>query len=149
MKISSLSFVAFALFAGSVVAAEQVATLDSTKGVVLVNQGEEFVTAQPGVVLAAGDRVMVMVGAEAVVQFADGCALPLAGGSITTVPETSTCGGAIAQTEQVGQMYAQAVGGQQNDSRGRSNGIYVPVLVTGVGVVVLASSNDRSDPISQ
>jgi len=151
MKTSSLGFIAFALFAGSAVAATPVATLESTKGNVLVNQGEEFVTAQPGVALASGDRVMVMVGAEAVVQFADGCALPLTGGSITTVPAASTCGGAMAQTEQVGQMYAQAVGGGSSSGSGglATSTCVVGGLVVGFGDAVATTSNNPSNPISQ
>ncbi|WP_146910505.1 hypothetical protein [Arenimonas daejeonensis] len=97
--------------ASSAFAAESVATLSSQQGTVLVNQGEEFVTAADAQALQAGDRVMVMEGGNATITFADGCAFPLASGSLVEVPAVSTCAGAVATVQQVGPSYAQAVGG--------------------------------------
>lgn len=102
--------VAATLLATSAFAAEPVATLTAQQGTVLVNQGEEFTTAAEGQALRAGDRVMLMVGASATVTFADGCALPLAAGSLLEVPATSTCAGAVAKVQKIGPTYAQAVG---------------------------------------
>ena len=70
-KLVAIS-VAF-LCAGSALAASSVATINVTNGSVLVNQGKQFVTAQPSQVLAAGDRVMVMEGGKATTNYADGC----------------------------------------------------------------------------
>lgn len=114
IKLSTL--VAATLLAGSAFAADSVATLSAQEGTVLVNQGEEFVTATDAQALMAGDRVMVMEGASATITFADGCALPLAAGSLVEIPAQSTCAGAVANVQQVGPTYAQAPGGQQ-DSR--------------------------------
>lgn len=102
--------IALSLLATSAVAADSVATLSSQEGTVLVNQGEEFVTASDAQGLLAGDRVMVMEGGNATITFADGCVLPLASGSLVEVPELSTCAGAVASVEQIGPTYAQAVG---------------------------------------
>ena len=108
LRIATL--IAASLFASSVCAADSVATLNGQQGTVLVNQGEEFVTATEAQALVAGDRVMVMEGGSAVVTFADGCALALEAGSLLEVPAQSTCGGAVANVQNIGPSYAQAVG---------------------------------------
>ncbi len=99
-----------ALFAAPAFAAGSVATLSAQQGTVLVNQGDEFVTATESQALLAGDRVMVMEGGSAEITFADGCVLPLTSGSLVDVPETSTCAGAVANVQNIGPSYAQAVG---------------------------------------
>lgn len=105
---------ALSLLANVALAAEtevvSVATISQQEGTVLVNQGEEFVTAADAQALNAGDRVMVMEGGSAVITFADGCALPLVAGSMVAVPAVSTCAGAVASVERIGPSYAQAVG---------------------------------------
>ena len=103
---------ALALVAAPAFAADApVATLSGQQGTVLVNQGEVFVTAVEGQALNPGDRVLVMAGGEAALAFADGCQLPLAGGSLLEVPAVSTCAdGQVAQVQKVGPSYAQAVG---------------------------------------
>ena len=91
------------------------AVLGNHQGTVLVNQGEEFVTAAQAQVLIAGDRVMVMEGGTAEITFADGCVLLLASGSMVVVPATSTCAGSVAAVEQIGPTYAQAVGAPRDE----------------------------------
>jgi hypothetical protein len=91
-------------------AVQATTVLGNQQGTVLVNQGEEFITATQAQALNAGDRVMVMEGGSAEITFADGCVLPLASGSMAVVPETSTCAGSVAAIEQIGPTYAQAVG---------------------------------------
>lgn len=108
IRIASL--IAASLFATSAFAADSVATLDGQQGTVLVNQGEEFVTASEAQALVAGDRVMVMEGGSALVSFTDGCVLALEAGSLLEVPAQSTCGGAVANVQNIGPSYAQAVG---------------------------------------
>lgn len=108
-----IAALALSLMASTAIAADApapVATLTSQEGTVLVNTGEEFVTAADAQALNAGDRVMVMEGGVAVITFADGCALPLAAGSLVEVPAVSTCAGTVANVQKVGPSYAQAVG---------------------------------------
>ena len=95
-----------ALFAAPAFAADSVATLSAQQGTVLVNQGDEFVTATESQALLAGDRVMVMEGGSAEITFADGCVLPLTSGSLVDVPEISTCAGAVANVQNIGPSYA-------------------------------------------
>lgn len=99
-----------ALIAAPAFAAEPVASLSAQEGTVLVNQGEQFITAADAQVLNAGDRVMVMEGGTAEITFADGCVLPLAAGSMVEVPALSTCAGNVANVQSIGPSYAQAVG---------------------------------------
>ena len=80
-------------FTGAAVAAETAANLNDISGSVLANQGKAFIAAVPGQALAAGDRVMLMQGAGARMQFNDGCDVRLEGGTIITVPAVSTCAG--------------------------------------------------------
>ena len=113
------AFVAASLLATSALAAEKaaesVATLSGQEGTVLVNQGEQFITAAEAQALNAGDRVMVMEGGSATIVFNDGCELVLASGSLASIPAESTCEGAVASVQQIGPSYAQAVGAPRDD----------------------------------
>ena len=90
--------------------AESVATMGSTVGDVKINQGTQFVEAQPGQAVNAGDRIMVMEGGAASITFSDGCEMDISGGSLVTVPATSTCKGGVAQTQQIAPANGDAVG---------------------------------------
>ena len=110
MRLIKTLIAASLLLSSAAFAEEGAATLSNQKGTVLVNQGEEFVTATEAQVLKAGDRVMVMEGGAAEVVFNDGCVLPLESGSMAVVSELSTCAGSVAAVEQIGPSYAQAIG---------------------------------------
>jgi hypothetical protein len=103
------------LFAGASFAASSVATINVSNGSVLVNQGKHFVTAQPGQILAAGDRVMVMEGGNAVVKYADGCVQTLGSGSLAVVAAQSVCASGLNQVAQISPVNAQAVGELERD----------------------------------
>lgn len=108
--LAAASLLAFPAFA-----AEPVATLVQQEGTVLVNQGEEFVTAIPDQALKAGDRVMLMEGATAELSFTDGCALPLVAGSLLEIPAVSPCAGGVANVQKLGPTVAQAPGASNDD----------------------------------
>ncbi len=103
------------LFAGTSLAATSVATLSVTNGSVLVNQGKQFITAQPSQVLAAGDRVMVMEGGNAIVKYTDGCIQTLNSGSLAVIPQQSSCATGINKVAQISPVSAQAVGDKERD----------------------------------
>lgn len=147
---ASLSLLA-AFFAGSALAAEPVASLDGIEGTVLVNQGEKFITAEPGMSLASGDRILIMVGGKASLTFTDGCSLPLSAGSMTTVPAASTCAGAVAQAEHVGPMFAQAIGGQNEPWYTQMPPVFwvSAAVAIGVGTYLIVEDDDKDQPISQ
>ena len=108
----------------------------------LVNQGEEFITADANQALKAGDRVMLMEGATAEVTFADGCALPLEAGSLVDIPAVSPCAGGVASVQQMGPAYAQAPG-----ERAVRNGRLMEWIVfggAGVWIAVELTNDDYS-----
>ena len=132
-----------------------VATLAQSEGTVLVNQGETFVTAEAGQALNAGDRLLVMAGSEAALAFADGCALPVAGGSLLEVPEASPCAGASVNLQKVQPLVAQAETESEEGESGEAakkpaNTGAIVAVVGGVALIAVAggggSDNDR--PVS-
>lgn len=127
------AFIAASLLAGSAIAADSVASLSSQEGTVLVNQGEEFITAADNQSLKAGDRVMLMEGASAEITFTDGCALPLVAGSLVDIPAVSPCAGGLAKVQQMGPTYAQAPG-----DRVVRNGMLMEYIVFGGALVLVA-----------
>lgn len=110
MRFAKTLIAASLLLSTVAFAADGVAVLGNQQGTVLVNQGEEFVTAGQAQSLKAGDRVMVMEGGAADITFNDGCVLALAPGSLAIVPALSTCAGSVAAVEQISPSYAQAIG---------------------------------------
>jgi hypothetical protein len=100
-----------ALFIAPVVLAQSdVASFSSIEGTVMVNQGEQFVPAQPFQPLREGDRVMAGADSSSVVTFADGCDLIIDAQTIVTIPGTSTCGGGFALVQTVTPASGTAVG---------------------------------------
>ena len=115
MRLIKTLIAASLLLSSTAFAADGAATLSNQQGTVLVNQGEEFITATEAQVLKAGDRVLVMEGGSAEVIFNDGCVLPLASGSMAVVSDLSTCAGSVAAVEQIGPSHAQAIGAPRQD----------------------------------
>lgn len=143
------TFLLSLLAAAPAFAAEPAATLSAQEGTVLVNQGDEFVTATEQQVLAAGDRVLVMEGGSAEITFADGCVLPLAEGSMLDVPALSTCAAAMARVQKIGPSYAEAEAGEEGGEPAKKGANrYVVGAVVVVGAALLAGGgggggNDR------
>ncbi len=141
----SLALLSAPAFAEETDAAADVpaATLSAQEGTVLVNQGEEFVTASSLQALNPGDRVMVLQGGRAELTFADSCILAIEGGSLLDVPAVSTCAsGQIASMQQVGPMVAQAVGAPSETDERRSNR-GVAWMVVGASLVFLAELSEE------
>lgn len=126
-----------ALGVAGVAQAAPVAMLFNVQGKVLVNQGRQFVPARSGMALNIGDRVLLMDGAHAMVEYGSGCSLPLAPNSAATI--TARC---LVSPENVNMM--QAVGGGDSNTGNGDNKYtppptnYTPALIIG-GVVVIAA----------
>ena len=116
---------------------EPAASLTAQQGTVLVNQGDEFVTALPAQALKAGDRVLVMEGGSAELTFTDGCVLPLEEGSMLDVPAVSTCAGTVANVQSIGPSYAQAVGAPSSNRNGAA-----PYVFGAWGLLIAAFVNE-------
>jgi len=141
-------------------------TLSVTKGTVLVSSGSQFVTAKPGQVLKAGDRVMVMQGGSASVNYANGRSSALPAGTLSDVGASTamTFGGqAFAASRKIGPMYAQAPGDKVcHDDNGKvvacgSAAVLVPTtssmtpfLVAGIvaGAVAIAVTHNNNKSVS-
>jgi hypothetical protein len=108
IKPSAVAFVLFSLASGA--HADSVATMGGTVGDVKINQGVEFVQAEPGQAVNAGDRILVMEGGSASITYSDGCEMKIPGGSLVTVPATSTCKGAQAHSQQIAPSDSGPVG---------------------------------------
>lgn len=91
-------------------AADPVAVLGSTQGVVMVSKDKKFVSVQTGQALKAGDRVLVMQDGGATIRFNDGCELALPESSLAVIPAVSTCVGGNAEIAQLSPETAQALG---------------------------------------
>lgn len=131
--------------------AQPAATLSGIKGSVLINQGKQFVSAQSGQMLVIGDRVMVMEGGSAKLDYSNGCVQTLPAGSLAVVQETCS----DASVTHMSALNAQAVGGdrdcdedgvldsQDNDVQCRSNaGIWVAAGLAAAGIIYAISDGD-------
>jgi len=99
---------------GTMARAETLAgSLTEMQGKVLVNAGNGYELAQPGMLLKLGDRVLTLQGGSAVVAQVDGCVTPLAENTAFTLQEPSLCNGGVNTLRQIGPYYAQAIGAPQ------------------------------------
>ena len=82
-----------ALFAALTLAttSAQSTSLEGTGGAVRLNQGDGFKPVSGSTRVQPGDRVLIDGTGEGTLLFTDGCALPVQGGSVLTVPEVSPC----------------------------------------------------------
>jgi len=134
-------------FSGAVSAATSSATLASAQGSVMVNQGKQFVPVQSGQVFAAGDRVMVMQGGSAVLRFSDGCDVTLSSGSITLVPEVSTCAGGQLNSTRLANEAPPWINPEAPAAYGTGTWMLVGASALLVGALVSGGS-DNNDSIS-
>ncbi len=99
---------------GTMARAETLAgSLKEMQGKVLVNAGNGYELAQPGMLLKLGDRVLTLQGGSAVVVQVDGCVTRLAENTAFTLQEPSLCNGGVNTLRQIGPYYAQAIGAPQ------------------------------------
>jgi hypothetical protein len=76
------------------------ATVDPSKGVVLVNRGKGFSQIKQPAKLKVGNAVMVGPDGAAVIAYADGCTVDVKPGTVETIAQLSPCAsGASAQNQ--------------------------------------------------
>ena len=90
---------------GAAGAGEQFASLARIEGSVLINQGEQYISAREGMGLKTGDRLMVMSGGSVVISYDDGCKYTLGENRVLTIGKSTACSGE-AGTQHVGPSYA-------------------------------------------
>ncbi len=86
----------------SPVNAQNVATLETIDGSVLLNQGVEFAPGAVGQPLSENDRIMAEEGnSSAVIHYEDGCDFKVNPATIVTIPKDSPCACGIARDQSV------------------------------------------------
>ena len=85
--------------------------LTEAKGKVLVNTGKAFAPAALDMRLKEGDRVMVQEDSEAIITFDDGCKLEVDENKLVTVPDRSSCAGAVVMQQGINPEGGAAIGG--------------------------------------
>lgn len=131
--------IAAIMISGSALATPSTATLVNANGSVMVNQGKQFVSAQSGLLLSTGDRVMVMEGANASVRYNEGCVVNLASGTLVTVATQEACVAGNNFISQSAPVTAEVVG------KGESYTAYWAAGAAVVLVCVLAICIDNSN----
>jgi hypothetical protein len=154
-KITGIAGIVLALAAGSAAAADYDAKISRISGNVLVSQNETYQTAREGMLLNAGDRLMVMDGGEMMLTYSDGCTSTFAERKIVQINAQSTCQGAQAVVKSVEPMYVDsAPGGVAAAEQGTILGMstttatVVGVGALAVGVNAYNNSNDDNPPAS-
>ena len=77
--------------AASMATGASATTLESTAGVVRVNQGDGFKPMSGTMRVRPGDRVLADGRGKGAVHFSDGCNVPMRSGSVFMVPDVSPC----------------------------------------------------------
>ncbi len=130
------------VLAGLASTVQAAATLTRVTGGVRVNQGAEFVEAFEDLALQAGDRIMTLDDGRARITFDDGCDLEAGPNTMITVPETSTCAGGQAITQNIAPGSSEAVGATQSFNWRRALLIALPVAAA----VAIYEHNRDDDP---
>ena len=120
-------------------AAESVATVSQIQGVALVSQGADYVTAEQGMSLHEGDRVMAMEGGSVALTYVDGCKLDVGDNQVFTVGNATSCSQGTLSQRAVGPYLAAAGAG------GAATAGLIAAGVLGTVVIVGLASNNGSD----
>ena len=99
-------------YAAGASAMDPVAVLRQPQGKVFISQGSAMATAQEGMPLYAGNRVITVSGGRAEVAYADGCIVALPENSLLAVKGVDQC--------RLGQAQVRATGGFQNARIGQA-----------------------------
>jgi hypothetical protein len=116
-------------------------TLTEFKGKVSVNAGKEFVAAQLKMRLKPGDRVMVEDKSGATIVFDDECRLEIEANKLVTVPDDSTCKGAVLVQQGLNPGGGAAIGA------GGSNGA-LPIILVSIFDICMYFCEDDHDTVS-
>lgn len=89
--------------------AEPLARLSQVEGQVLINQGKQYVSAQRGVALQRGDRILVLANSSALLTYTGECTLRLGPNQLLTVDSLEQCRQAAVSGNTPGLVAAAAV----------------------------------------
>jgi hypothetical protein len=138
-------FLATLALIGSFGSVHAAATLTRVDGGVRVNQGTEFVEAYELLPLQTGDRIMTLQDGRIIVTFDDGCEIEAGPNTLITVPDTSTCAGGIAPTQNIAPGGTEAVGAGGSSNWRTALYIALPVAIA---AAVIIERNDDDPTVS-
>lgn len=127
--------------AGNAVAeAEATAVIVDMRAPVMVNQGDSYVPAQPGMRLSVGDQLIAMNGGSAQLNFRSGCEQALGANEVLRIGATGACtssGGAVPVNAQMAPPAGAPAGG--GGASAGPAGMSIPAMlwsatVAGLGV---------------
>jgi hypothetical protein len=124
----------------SAIAEDKQTVLSAVQAPVMVNQGESYVEATESMFLYPGDRLMVMQGGSAQVQFANGCIQKLDANEIATVSNGEACE-SMASAGTHNQVGGSGGGGGSSSNTG---GLIFAAVVAG-GIIYEISDDDDDD----
>lgn len=109
----------FALSANAVGAPEEpIGEIMRIEGSAMISQGTRYVDALEGMALRAQDRILVLEGGSALLQFTDGCQYSVRDSELLTIGVESACAEQAAKTAAAGQdgiaVETAAAAGQQS-----------------------------------
>lgn len=128
--------------------AEEPVILASVSPGVLVNQGDMYVPAEPGMELSTGDQVMVLESGEAEIQYADGCQVTLGENQVMQIDDPSSC----PQVASTGSVAGVAAGSATTTAMGAtvaagasSTTMFWATAAAFGGVVAVAAAAENDD----
>jgi hypothetical protein len=131
-------------FAFAATAAEppaSIAAISKIDGQVMVNQGQDFAPAQVGMRLKPGDRIMVQEDSEVTLNFDDECRLEVDENKLVTVPDRSTCAGAVLAEQPLTPEGGEAIGSGVTHGNG---GVAVMVaVVAAIDIWAISEGDDE------
>jgi hypothetical protein len=155
MKLLTPAIIAASLLASSAaLAADKETVLSSMQGQVMINQGQAYVQATESMLLYPGDRLMVMRGGSAQMQFANGCVQTLQANEIATVGTAESCSSlqSAGTYNQVGKANPGAKGGgvsgiAAGGTASTVGGLVIAGTAIGIGYGIDKNNgNGRNDP---
>ena len=141
--IAGVMGLGLALGANAAEAPKSNSALTESKGKVLVNTGKAFSPAVIDMRLKKGDRVMVQEGSEATITFDDGCKLKIEVNKLVTVPDQSSCAGAVVMQQGINPAGGSAIGGGTAASNGA-----LPIAAVLAFDAYMFFHEDESDTVS-
>ena len=129
--------------------------LSQMQSPVMVNQGDAYVPAEAGMQLNPGDQIIVLQGGQALVNYASGCRVELAGNEMLRVAAEDACSAPALAAVNAQLAPQQSSGGSSTVGGGGSAVVNTAGLIATVGVAGYAAyeisddDNDDREPISR
>ena len=142
--IKKLSTVAVALVvSASSFAADKETVLSNVQMPVMINQGSSYVEATESMFLYAGDRVMVLEGGSAQLNYASGCVQSLGSNEVSQIDST----GDTCNTMAAAGTHQQAVGSSGGAGAGATTALVHGAVLGAFALttVTVADSNSTSN----